>query len=209
MYILSIDPGCKNLGYSLIKINKKINFTNLENNNIEQFFKDNNTEFIELNNINLHNFSNIYEKVITLLLNILDKIKLKDDEFLHIIIEKQMKISVNISEIASIINTFFITYFLVKEQNKKNYKITTISPHFKNKIAESIDSDGSIRIKYTNQYQYNKHLVELYFLKLNEQLKLIDNEKYITGSGKHILKLNDISDSFIQILSFFKYYLKK
>jgi hypothetical protein len=208
MIILSIDPGCKNLGYSLIKVNNpKLTFNNIDT-NTEQFFKDNNIEFIELNNINLGNYTNIYDKVIKLLLNILDKINL-DKDFLHIIIEKQMKISVNISEISSIIHTFFITYFTLNKDKINNYKITIISPHYKNKIAEKIDLDGSIRIKFINQYQYNKHLVELYFLKLNEKLNLIDNNKYINGAGKHILKLNDIADSFIQILSFFKFYLKK
>lgn len=208
MIILSIDPGCKNLGYSLIKINNpKINLNNIDN-NIEQFFKDNNVEFLEFNNINFGNYNNIYDKIITLFLNILDKINL-NQEFLHIIIEKQMKISVNISEISSIIQTFFITFFTLNKEKKNNFKITIISPHYKNKIAEMIDKDGSIRIKFINQYQYNKHLVELYFLNLNEKLNLIDDKKYINGSGKHILKLNDIADSFIQILSFFKYYLVK
>ena len=208
MIILSIDPGCKNLGYSLIKINNpKINLNNIDN-NTEQFFKDNNIEFLELNNINLGDYKNIYEKVVKLLLKILDKINL-NQEFLHIIIETQMKISVNISEISSIIHTFFITYFALNKEKKDNFKITLISPHYKNKIAEMLDKDGSIRIKFINQYQYNKHLVELYFLKLNEKLHLIDNTKYINGAGKHILKLNDIADSFVQILSFFKYYLHK
>jgi hypothetical protein len=215
MIILSIDPGCKNLGYSLIKINNKIDFKNIDI--IELFFKDNDATFIELNNINLLNQKKtkcinetIYDKVVNFLLNIMDKIQLiNNDEFLHIIIEKQMKISVNISEIASIINTFFTTYFILKPFNNINlkYKITTISPHFKNKIAESIDQDGKIRIQYTNQYQYNKFLVESYFLQINDKLNLIDQKHYISGSGKRILKLNDISDSFIQILSFFKFYL--
>lgn len=225
MIILSIDPGCKNLGYSLIKLNNKIDFKNIDT--IELFFKDNNAIFIELNNINLlkqkiNNIeknkkklsdNTIYDKVIDFLLNIMNKIQIlfeeNDEQFLHIIIEKQMKISVNISEIASIINTFFTTYFKLKpfDNTKSKYKITTISPHFKNKIAESIDQDGKIRIQYTNQYQYNKYLVETYFLKINEKLNLIDKKDYISGSGRRILKLNDISDSFIQILSFFKFYL--
>jgi hypothetical protein len=118
-----------------------------------------------------------------------------------------MKISVKISEIASIINTFFYTYFLINKDKKYKYEIITISPHFKNKIASVMDPENKIRIKFINQYQYNKFIVEQYFLKINEELKLINTETYVTGSGKHVAKLNDISDSFVQILSFIIYYL--
>lgn len=212
--ILSIDPGCKNLGYSLIRFDKEMNRTNIMDPCV--FFKDNDTDFIELKNIDVTKIKNtnnkssggdIYDKVVLFLLNIVNKLDLTKD-FLHIIIEKQMKISVNISEISSIISTFFATYFILNKDKGYNYKITIISPHFKNKIASSIDVDNKIRINYINQYQYNKHLVELYFLKLNENLKIINQDKYVTGSGKHVSKLNDISDSFIQILSFIQYYLK-
>ena len=218
--ILSIDPGINNLGYSLIQLNtnlvkegknglnsNKINFTNLDNPKL--FFEDNKTEFKELQNVNIFNGSgkcNVYDKVVNLLNEIVVQLDLENNYF-YIILEKQMKISVKISEIASIINTFFYTYFLLNKDKKYKYEIVTISPHFKNKIAAVMDPENKIRIKFINQYQYNKFIVELYFLKLNEELKIIDVENYVNGSGKHVAKLNDISDSFIQILSFIIYYL--
>ena len=206
--ILSIDPGIKNLGYSLIQFkNNKLNFVNIDN--LKLFFEDNGTEFKELQNIDIFSSigkNNIYDKVVNLLKSIIDKLDLENNYF-YIILEKQMKISVKISEVASIINTFFYTYFLFNKDKKYKYEIVTISPHFKNKIASVMDPDNKIRIKFINQYQYNKFIVEQYFLKINEELKLINIDNYITGGGKHIAKLNDISDSFVQILSFIHYHL--
>lgn len=208
--ILSIDPGINNLGYSLIQLNvNKINFDNIKEPKL--FFKDNNTEFKELQNVNIFKEKgkcNVYDKVVNLLYSIINKLDLVNNYF-YIILEKQMKISVKVSEIASIINTFFYTYFLFNKEKKYKYDIITISPHYKNKLASVIDPENKIRIKFINQYLYNKFIVEQYFLKLNEDIKLINVDNFITGSGKHISKLNDISDSFIQILSFINFHLNK
>jgi hypothetical protein len=110
-----------------------------------------------------------------------------------------MNINHKANIIYNIIITFFETYY--KINNKQNYEIITVQPAYKNNIAQKIDSDNKIRIKYVNQYAYNKKIVTMYFLSLNTKYNFIDTKQF--------KKMDDISDSFIQILSYLLYYYNK
>tara|TARA_B110000263_G_C15294218_1_gene504796 strand:+ start:1238 stop:2020 length:783 start_codon:yes stop_codon:yes gene_type:complete len=149
------------------------------------------------------NFPNLHKSVISLLYNlinnknIIEKITTDDKNCdIKILIEYQMNINYKANIIYNIIISFFETYF--KINNFNNFEIITINPSYKIKIAQNIDNDNKIRIKYINQYTYNKKLVEIYFLNINKKYKFIDLTKF--------KKYDDIADSFIQILSYIYYY---
>ena len=209
MYIISFDCGIKNFAYSCIKFNDDI-FVNFKS--IDDIFEKNKYSIIDINNLNLYsiqceshiidnnkskkntNCINLHNHVINALLNIINKLDIDDD--IKILIEYQMNINHKANIIYNIIITFFETYYNI--YNKKNYNIITIQPSYKNLLAQKIDIDNKIRIKYINQYLYNKKIVTMYFLSLNSKYHFLNDKKF--------KKMDDISDSFIQILSYFIYY---
>ena len=211
MYIISFDCGIKNFAYSCIYFD---NYNKLIINPINDFFKNNKYSIIDINNVNILNIEceshitketkkntkkntsciNLHNHIITLLMNIINK--LNPDESIKILIEYQMNINHKANIVYNIIITFFETYY--KIYNKKNYDIITIQPAYKNNIAQDIDKENKIRIKYINQYTYNKKIVEMYFLSLNTKYNFLNNHLF--------KKMDDISDSFVQILSYLLYY---
>ena len=225
MYVLSFDCGIANFAFSCIEFK---NLININKNSIISFFDNNNYNIIKIDNVNIYkdeltsarrktskkktfdlidtpkkcknknisSFPNLHKHVIDLLYNIVKLLDINTD--LYILIEYQMNINYKANIIYNIIISFFETYF--KIFNKKNFNIITINPSFKIKISQDIDVDDKIRIKYINQYLYNKKIVETYFLFLNKKYNFIDLNKYT--------KVDDIADSFIQILSYIFYYKK-
>jgi hypothetical protein len=216
MYIISFDCGIKNFAYSCLYFD---NYNELKINPINEFFKNNKYRIIDINNVNVLNVEceshikketkkikntkkntnciNIHNHIITLLMDIIKK--LDPNVNLKILIEYQMNINHKANIVYNIIITFFETYY--KIHNKKDYEIITIQPAYKNNISQEIDVDNKIRIKYINQYTYNKKIVEMYFLSLNHKYNFINNKSF--------KKIDDISDSFIQILSYLLYYKVK
>lgn len=218
MYIISFDCGIKNFAYSCIQLNNNINVNNVNNDSIDSFFDNNKYNIISINNVNLHtvksdnhileektkkktkktgNCINLHNHVVDLLLNTVSNLNINEN--IKILIEYQMNINHKANIIYNIIITFFETYY--KINNKQNYEIITVQPAYKNNIAQKIDSDDKIRIKYVNQYAYNKKIVTMYFLSLNTKYNFIDTKQF--------KKMDDISDSFIQILSYLLYYYNK
>jgi hypothetical protein len=215
MYIISFDCGIKNFAYSCIYFD---NYNGLIINPINDFFKNNKYTIIDINNVNILNIKceshitketkkntkknakkntsciNLHNHIITLLMDIINK--LNPDENIKILIEYQMNINHKANIVYNIIITFFETYY--KIYNKKNYDIITIQPAYKNNIAQDIDKENKIRIKYISQYAYNKKIVEMYFLSLNTKYNFLNNHLF--------KKMDDISDSFVQILSYLLYY---
>ena len=206
MYIISFDCGIKNLAYSCIEL---INDKKLNIHPINDFFQNNNYKLIAINNVNILNVkcdlnvktkktntncNNLHNRVITLIMDILND--LNQDTNIKILIEYQMNINHKANIIYNIILTFFETYYKINK--KKNYEIITIQPAYKNNISQHIDDDNKIRIKYVSQYKYNKKIVELYFLSLNTKYNFLDLTSF--------KKIDDISDSFVQILSYLLYY---
>ena len=191
-YIISFDCGVKNFAYSIILLN---DFNKLVKEPITEFFDNNKYQIINIKNVSLYNVKtddkfSYHSKAVTLLMSILEK--LDQNIPIKILIEYQLGLNHKTNIIYNIILTFFETYY--KISNKKNYEIITIKPCYKIKLSEHVDSDNKIRIKFINQYKYNKRIVEVYFLQLNEKYKFID-------LGKKN-KIDDIADSFIQILSY-------
>jgi hypothetical protein len=121
---------------------------------------------------------------------------LKQNIDIKILIEYQMNINHKANIIYNIIVTFFETYYMVNK--KTNFEIITIKPSYKINISQHIDIDNKIRIKYINQYTYNKKIVDSYFLSLNIKYNFININLFD--------KTDDISDSFVQILSYLLYY---
>lgn len=218
MYIISFDCGIINFAYSCIYFD---NYNELKIHPINDFFKNNKYSIIDINNVNVLNIEceshviketkktharikkntkkntnciNVHNHIITLLMDIIKK--LNPDKNIKILIEYQMNINHKANIVYNIIITFFETYY--KIYNKKNYDIITIQPAYKNNIAQGIDIDNKIRIKYINQYAYNKKIVEMYFLSLNAEHNFLNKQLF--------KKIDDISDSFIQILSYLLYY---
>jgi len=202
MYIISFDCGIKNFAYSCIEL---LHDNNLTINPIDDFFHNNEYKIIDIQNINIYDIkcnktvkskknSALHAHVVTLLLDVLDKLNKSTD--IKILIEYQMNINYKANIIYNVIITFFETYYKINK--KTNYEIVTIQPSYKNNISQHIDIDNTIRIKYINQYKYNKKIVELYFISLNDKFNFLNL--------KPLKKIDDISDSFIQILSYIYYY---
>lgn len=194
-YYLSVDPGIKNFGISFIKLDDTIN---INTDVIENVFNDNDYTIIKIENININNKKgdDVYLKLINYFNKLICGIKLNKNDTWTILTEYQMNINYKTNIIYNIIITYFHSYFMFNDF--KNYKIVSIKPTYKNIISQSIDPEQKLRIKYIKQYIYNKKLVELYFIELNKKYNFIDIKKSI--------KMDDIADSFIQILSYFKFY---
>lgn len=192
VYILSFDIGIKNFAYSCLEI---INIENIVLTPIDDFFKNNQYKVIDIKNINLYNIKtdkkfNLYDRVVVLLLTMVEQ--LDQNIPIKILVEYQLNINYKSNIIYNIILTFFETFYKINKRT--NYEIITVKPSYKIKLAETIDKDGTIRIKFINQYKYNKEIVSVYFLKLNDKYNFIklNNNK----------KIDDIADSFIQILAY-------
>ena len=147
VYIISIDCGVKNFAYSLIE------FKTIKLDTVDILFKKDNYKIIDISNKNLYNVKsdnkfNLHDKAVILLLSIVEKLDKEKD--IKILVEYQMSINCKANIIYNIILTFFETYYKVNK--KTNYEIINIKPCYKIKLAEHVDVDNKIRIKFINQY---------------------------------------------------------
>lgn len=188
MYIFSVDCGIKNLAYSCIFLK------NVDSSNLPKFFEMNEYRIIDIQNVSIDESNNMYDNTIKMLLNVIDNIDINED--INVLIERQMNINSKTNKIYNIIYTFFKTYYILK--NKTNYNIVSINPMYKNILSQHVNVN---KLDYSSTYTYNKKIVKTNFTDLNNKHKFINTVK--------IKKLDDIADSFIQILSYFAYYHNK
>lgn len=190
VFILSFDCGIVNFAYTYIEINDK----NLKQKDV--LFNTNNYNILCINNINFKKSNNLELAIVEHLSDLIKNVN-KNDLF-EILIEYQCNINYKTNIVSNVIKTFFLTYFHMKNLTH-NCKIIMIKPSYKNEISAHVDTDNLLRKKYVKNYTFNKKLVEKYFLDLN------DKYNFIILPKKN--KLDDIADSFVQILVYLKYYL--
>lgn len=189
-YIISFDCGTVNFAYTYIMINDK----NLKQKDI--LFNSDNYNILNINNINFKQYNNLELSIVEHLSTLIECADFNN--LFEILIEYQWNINHKTNIVSNVIKTFFLTYFHIKKLSH-NCKITMIKPSYKNALSAHVDTDNILRKKYIKNHTFNKKIVEKYFLELN------DKYNFIILPEKN--KLDDIADSFIQILVYFNYYL--